>query len=117
MRTKRNIHWAVILAAESAILFMIAAAAALTEWLPLVVSNICLWCGYPLASAVAAYFATRRGLNNYAAWIPGPVMYPAGYFVVWGYLTSAGPLFISALLAIIGAAAGEVKNQFERGRK
>lgn len=117
MRIKRNMHWGIVLAVECVLLFLAAGILALTEWLPVIVSNICLWAAYPLISAIATYAATRRGVNNYLAWIPAPVMYPAGYFIVWGYLASAGPMLLSALLAIIGAAAGETKNQFERRRK
>ena len=113
----RKFHWAAVLALECLLLGVAAAALALTEWLPIVVSNICLWAVYPLLAAVAAYFATRRGLNNYAAWIPAPVTYTLAYFLVWGYLSSAGPMLISALTGIVGAAAGETKNQFERRRR
>lgn len=113
---KKKLHWSAVLTLECLLLGIAAALLALTEWLPVVVSNICLWTGYPLAAAFTAYAATRKGLNNYAAWIPAPVMYAAAYYLVWGYLSSAGPMLISALTAIIGAAAGETKNQFERRR-
>lgn len=111
---KRRIHWVVVLSAECLLMLAAAALLALTEWLPVIISNICLWAVYPLIGAVLSYHATRLGLNNYAAWIPAPVMYPAGYFLVWGYLASAMPMLIAALLGIVGAAAGETKNQFER---
>lgn len=117
MRTRKKLHWAAVLAAEFALLGIAAALFSLTEWLPVGVSTVCLWAGYPLAAAVAAYFATRWGVNNYAAWIPGPVVFPLVYWLMWNYLPSAGPMFLSAFSGIVGAAAGETKNQFERRRR
>lgn len=117
MRETKKLHWALAMAMECALLGLTAALFSLSEWLPVIISNVCLWAGYPLAAAVAAYFATRKGVNNYAAWIPGPVIFPLVYWLVWNYLPSAAPAFISALAAIVGAAAGETKNQFERRRQ
>lgn len=111
---KKEMHWGIVLLIESAALLIAAVLMALTEWLPSAISYTALWGAYPLLGAVAAYIATRRGVNNYLAWIPAPVMFPAGYYLIWGYLASPAPMFISALLGIVGAAAGETKNQFER---
>ena len=114
---KKKMHWAVVLGLQMVLQLLAAVLVSLAEWLPVWASNTCLWAAYPLVSAALAYHATRRGVNNYAAWIAAPVMYPAGYYLMWGYLSSAGPMLVSALLAIVGAAAGETKNQFERGGK
>lgn len=114
---ERRLRWYIIWIIESLALFAAAVIVALTEWLPIIVSNICLFAVYPLVSAFAAYYATRVGLNNYAAWIPAPVLYELGYYLIWGGYPPAGPMLLSMLLAIVGAAAGETKNQFERRRK
>ena len=117
MRSEKKLHWAIVLVLECAILAVAAALAALSEWLPAGICAVCQWVFYPLAAAAAACIATRKGVNNYAAWIPGPIVYPLVYWLVWNYLSSAGPMFLSAFTAIVGAALGETMNQFEGRRR
>lgn len=67
-----------------------------------------LWAGMPLAGLLTACAAVNRGLNNYAAWIAPPACLYAAHFAVWGYSPSAGAALLTALAALVGAAAGEV---------
>ena len=69
---------------------------------------LCGWGLLPLLCAVSAYAVTKAGVSNYLAWIAPPFMGLAGHYLAFFYHPdSAAPFFISALLAIIGAATGE----------
>lgn len=114
MRIQGRFRGVVTLAVECIVLLLLAALLAMSEWLSLVISGICLWGAYPLAAALAAYWATTHGVNNYLAWIPAPLMITLGYWLVWSYLPQAGQMLLSALLGIIGAATGETRKQFDR---
>ena len=73
--------------------------------------GVLLWGGVPLAGLLSACRAVRRGLNNYLAWIaPAPCLYAAN-FLLWGYSPPAGPALLTALLSLVGAAAGQVLSQ------
>ena len=66
------------------------------------------WGLLPLLCAVSAYGVTKAGVSNYLAWIAPPFMGLAGHYLAFFYHPdSAAPFFISALLAIVGAATGE----------
>ena len=117
MKQKKKMHWAIVLLAEVLLLGIAAALVSLAEWLSVGVSTVCQWLLYPLCAAAIACIATRKGVNNYAAWLPAPVMYPLVYWLVWNYLPSAGPMFLSALTGVVGAALGETMNQFEGRRR
>ena len=70
------------------------------------------WGLMPALGLVSAYLATRRGLNNYIAWLAPPVSVFFAHFIVTGYTPGgAGPTLVTALLAIVGAAAGHVRNE------
>lgn len=116
MRFQRRIRGAMALLLACAALLAAAALLSLSEWLSDVVSGLCLWAVYPLLGALVAYRVTLHGVNNYLAWIPSPVMITLGHWLVWGYLPHAGQMLLSALVGIVGAAAGETKKQFD-GRK
>ena len=76
-----------------------------------VVRGIALWALMPCAGAVTAFCAMRRGLNNYLAWLAPPVGLYIAHFALWGYAPPAGPALLCALIALVGAAAGEVYRQ------
>lgn len=68
----------------------------------------------PVCGLFTAYFITRKGVNNYLAWILPPVGMALGHLALYGELPNgAGGCLICALTSIIGAAAGEVKNRWE----
>ena len=81
---------------------------ALSYYLSAVLHSILIWGGLSIAGCIAAYLATVKGLLNYAAWIMPPVMGFAGHYIIWDYLPGPGPIFLCALISLIGAAAGEV---------
>lgn len=85
-----------------------AAIVALTLALGKIPHGICLWGLTPIAGAVSACLATKRGLNNYAAWIAPPLMLIAGYFLIWHMLPQPGPVLLCAFISLIGAATGQV---------
>lgn len=71
--------------------------------------GIASWGLMPLIGMVSAYMATVRGVNNYLAWPAPPVCMFVAYWLALGYTPEGtGPTFLCALLAIFGAAAGEV---------
>ena len=70
-----------------------------------------LWVLTPLAGMLSACLATRRGLNNYLAWLaPAPCLF-AAHYLLWRYPPSAGAALLTALMSLVGAAAGEVLNR------
>lgn len=69
---------------------------------------LAMWGFVPLAGLASSCVAVCRGLNNYAAWIAPPACLYAANLIVWGYAPSAGPALVTALLSLIGAAAGQV---------
>ena len=72
---------------------------------------VLLWAGAPLAGLFTSCRAVRRGLNNYLAFLaPAPCLYLA-HALLWGFIPGAGPGLVTALLSLIGAAAGEVLNR------
>lgn len=84
---------------------------AVTAALGAVVNGIAMFGAVPLLGAVTAYRATRRGLSNYLAWIAPPLCMIAAHEMIWGYFSDLAPTVICALTALVGAAAGEVRNQ------
>ena len=51
-------------------------------------------------------------MNNYIAWLAPPVSVFFAHYIVTGYTPEgAGPTLVAALLAIVGAAAGHVRNE------
>lgn len=89
---------------------------ALSALLGAVVYGIMAWALMPAAGLFSACRATRAGLLNYAAWIAPPVCMAAANLICWGYLPSAGPVLLCALISLVGAAAGEVMNQRENSK-
>ena len=78
---------------------------------------VLLWGGVPLAGLFTACRAVRRGLNNYLAWIaPAPCLFGA-HWLLWGFSPAAGAGLLTAFLALVGAAAGEVLNQRDKAHR
>ena len=55
------------------------------------------------------------GLNNYLAWLAPAACLFAAHFALWGYSPNPGAGLLTALLSLVGAAAGQVLK--ERGGK
>lgn len=85
--------------------------AALSEILGAIVYGAISWGALPLVGAFSAYRATRRGLNPYLAWLAPPICAVAAHCLIWVYPPSPGPVLLCALISLIGAAAGEVRNR------
>ena len=80
-----------------------------TVWFSRWVYNVCAWGIWPLLGALSAYMVTVRGVNNFLAWIAPPLAGLAAHYLAFFYMPeSAGPFFICAFTAIVGAAAGDV---------
>ena len=83
--------------------------AALSGWLQ--------WILVPLCAAGTAYFLVRRRLNRYLGWIVPPVVYAGLPWLVTGYPPRAGVMLACCLTGVVGAAAGEVKNQMDTEKR
>ena len=54
-------------------------------------------------------------MNNYIAWLAPPASVFFAHYIVTGYTPDGpGPTLVAALLAIVGAAAGHVRNEGKR---
>jgi hypothetical protein len=71
------------------------------------------WIVTQIAGALSAYYAVRTGLGNFIAWFMPPVLYAFLPWLIIGYPPGAGPMFLCALMSIIGAAAGVEMNKRE----
>jgi len=101
----------VVLLAQFALALPAGVLIAATDLLPPWVYNMTSWAGMSAVGLTLAYRATRRGLLNYAAWIVPPVCMWLGHWLLWGYSPAPGPVLLSAFISLVGAAAGEVRNQ------
>lgn len=108
--------WPVVWLVQIVLMLILGVLAALAAMLGAVASGIAAWGVMPLAGMFSACRATRRGLLNYAAWIAPPACMAAGNLICWGYLPSAGPVLLCALISLVGAAAGEVLNMRENAK-
>lgn len=71
----------------------------------------------PLAGAYTAYRVVRGGVNPYLGWILPPLAATAaGFLVSLGYAPAAGPVLLTALFSLAGAAAGDVIQKQANGR-
>ena len=77
-------------------------------WLGGLLHKLCLWVLMPLAGLLSACIATRAGFLNYLAFLVPPLCFTAANLILWGYLPSAAPVMVCALVSLVGAAAGEV---------
>ena len=74
--------------------------------------DVAAWALMPVLGLFSAYLVTRRGVNNYIAWLAPPVCAFFAHYIVTGYTPGgAGPTLVTALLSIVGAAAGHVRNE------
>ena len=64
-----------------------------------------------VSGLLLSYRAVRRGLNNYAAWFLPAVMTALTHFLIWTYAPEMGPVLLCALAGVIGAAAGQVREE------
>ncbi len=86
-----------------------------TIWLPGPWYEIAAWGLMPILGAASAYLAARRGVNNYIAWLAPPICVYLAHYIAVGYAPDeAGPTLLAALLAIVGAAAGHVRNNMKK---
>lgn len=90
---------------------------ALSYWLHPLLHDILLWGGLPLAGMYTSYRAVLGGLLNYAAWIAPPVCMFIAHMIIWNYSPPVGAALLSAFISLIGAAAGEVMMQRNKGKK
>ena len=117
-----KMNWAAAWAIQLAEL---AAGYALILWLAMALSletgywvfAVCLWGLMPLLGAFTAYRATVRRLLNYAAWIAPPALLWLIHYELSGYSPAAGAVLVCAFAALVGAAAGEVRAQWNKKDK
>ncbi len=104
--------WAWLL--QAVVMLAVSLVASLTYPLSPVLYGALLWAAVPLAGMFTACRATRRGLNNYLAWLlPAPCLY-AAHYALWRFSPSAGAALLTAFLSLVGAAAGDVLNRREK---
>ncbi len=109
--------WPLVWLAQWASMFAVGFAVAAADLFGAVVYGALSWGGMPLAGLVSAYRATRRGLLNYAAWLAPPIAMGLAHLILWSYPPAPGPVLFCALTSLVGAAAGEVANQRDAGKK
>ena len=103
--------WPVVMLAQFVLALAAGTLIAAANLLPPWVYGILSWAGMSAVGMTLAYRATRRGLLNYAAWIAPPACMWLGHWLLWGYSPDPGQVLLSALISLVGAAAGEVRNQ------
>lgn len=111
-RAGKGGRWLWIWLAQFASMLLFSLLVSLSLWLGGFVYGVCLWVLSPLAGAVSACLATKKGLLNYIAWLAPPLMLLAGYELAWGYLLTPGPVLLNAFVSLVGAAAGEVSRRW-----
>lgn len=114
----RKIAWPVALLIQAAAALAVAYGASQLLWISPALYAAGAWALVPAFGAASAYWATVRGLSNYAAWIAPPVAAVLGHYLAFFYPPqSAGPAFVCAVLSVVGAAAGEVVKQRRGGQR
>ena len=111
---KSRLHWLWVWLIQIAAALLLALPISLSLWLGGAVHAVFMWGLSPILGFLSGLIATRRGLLNHAAWIAPPVMLFVGYEIVWGYPPTPGPVFLCGLIALVGAATGEVLNQRQK---
>ena len=115
IKSGRRIPWPLIWLIQAAAMLALGTLAALSTLLGGLAHGAFLWVLMPLGGMAAGCLATRKGLNNYLAWMAPPLMEIAGSLLIWGYSPSAGPVSLCGFLSLVGAAAGEVYKRQGRG--
>ena len=107
-------RWAWAWALQAAEMLAAALIAAFSQGINPALHAVMLWGVIPVLGLFTACRAVLRGLNNYLAWIaPAACLFAANY-LLWGYSPPAGPALLTALTALVGAAAGQVLLQRRR---
>jgi len=96
--------------AQAALLFPVYWFLTFLMWYDGTLYALASWIAMPLLGLITAYFVTRRGVNNYIAWIAPPVCQYAAHMLVTTAPAGIGPTLLTAFLSIVGAAAGFVQN-------
>lgn len=99
--------WAFVL--QSVVMGAVCLAACLTEIGPAWLCAVALYIAAPLAGGVTAFRAVGMGLSNYLAWIAPPFILYAVHLLLWGYVPPVAAALVMAFVAVVGAAAGEVR--------
>ena len=73
--------------------------------------NICMWGIVPALGSYTSFKVTRTGVNNYAAWVAPPLRQGAACILWAGSLLNPGYVMATALISLVGAAAGDVLNK------
>ena len=107
--------WIWAWALQIALMLAVSALAALSRSAHEALYAAMLWGVVPLAGLLTACRAVGRGLNNYLAWLAPAACLFAAHFALWGYSPNPGAGLLTALLSLVGAAAGQVLK--ERGDK
>ena len=105
----KRLRWLWVWLVQIAACLLLGGALSWTLWLGRVLYAVCMWGLMPLLGGVSAYWATKKGLLNYAAWIAPPLCQALGHMAVWFYPPSPGPVLVCVFVSIVGAAAGEVR--------
>ena len=112
---KRRFLWLLVWLIQAVAAFALGALGALSALLGGFVHGLFLWALLPLGGMALGCVATRKGLNNYLAWLAPPIMEILGNLLIWGYGPAVGPVFLCGFLSLVGAATGEVLNRQDRG--
>ena len=108
----RKLKGVLVWFAQAGLTLLAFVALTLLIWMPGPWYDIMAWAGMPILGLFSAYLATRHGVNNYIAWSVPPAAVFFAHYIVTGYTPNGpGPTMVAALLAIIGAAAGHVRNR------
>lgn len=108
MMLKRR-FWPVLLAIQAVAALAVSYGACQLLWIGPTLYQVGAWALVPAFGAASAYWATVKGLSNYAAWMMPPLMAVLGHALAFFYPPqSAGPAFLCAVLSVVGAATGEV---------
>ena len=114
----KKIAWPVAFLIQAAASLAVAYGACQLLWIGVTFYEVGMWALIPAFGAASAYWATVRGLSNYAAWIAPPVAAVLGHYLAFFYPPqSAGPAFLCAILSVIGAATGEVVKRQRGGQR
>lgn len=109
------------LAAQATIVFLLALGVELARpvrWLYMAAAYGLL----PLGGAYTACRVVCGGVNPYVSWILPPLAATAaGFLISLGYAPAAGPVLLTALFSLVGAALGDViqkkRNKGGRGKR
>lgn len=117
MKQRRKWGWPLALLAEIAIAAavpcgLLLASLSVDAPLSTAMYGATMWALVPLAGALTAFLAVRKGLHYLLAWIAPALLQILIQRLMTGYLpTSPGMPMVTLLLSVVGAAAGEERNK------